>query len=438
MRRVLTIYMLLAVLLLSGCAMRTVEDMYSPPRRSAEYEDLQQAIDKAMEGLEYAAPLAGEYRQSVQMADLTGDGRDEYILFARDTSENPLKIMIFTRDEEGCRLHETIESRGAAFDTIDYVDLDGAGGLELVVGRQVSNLILRTGSAYSFQEGYAKRLMSVNYTKIVPADLDSDGISELLVLTSGESDEDNALARLYRYENGAMTRSREAALSGGSNHIKRIMFGKLYGNVPAVYVASSVDDSAIITDVFALKDGKFTNVSFSNESGTSVQTLRNYYVYADDIDGDGVPELPDLIDMPPVENTWRGSNQQLIRWYAMDIVGREVDKMYSFHNFDSGWYLKLDKELVSRISVVQRDGSSVFYLWDDDMENPEVLMTVDVLTGTERENVTSNDKFFILHRTESAIYTLKTEAAAMALGLTPESIAGDFHLIQLDWKNGET
>ena len=437
MRRITIVYVLLAVLLLSGCAMRTVEDMYTPPRRSAEYEDLQRAIDEAMSGLSYAAPLSGEYRQSVQMADLNGDGRDEYLLFAKDTSDKPLKIMIFTRDADGCRLTETLENRGAAFDMVNYVDLDGEGGLELVVGRQISNVILRSVSVYSFRDDRANRIHSGNYSKIVPTDLNSDGISELMIITRGESDVDNAVASLFSYEDGAMVRSREADLSAGSDRIKRIMVGRLHRDVPAVYVASNVNDHAIITDVFALKYGKFANVSFSNESGTSVQTLRNHFVYADDIDSDGVLELPDLIDMIPVENTVKASNQRLIRWYAMDISGGEVDKMYTFHNFDSGWYLQLDEELAGRISVIQHDGSSIFYLWDRHFESAQLLMTVRGLTGADREIAERADNY-VLCRTEGVTYTVKTEDLAAQLGFTPQLLAERFHLIQMDWKNGET
>ena len=94
MRRIMTIYVMLAVLLLSGCALRTVEDMYTPPKRSSEYEDLQRAIDTAMNGLSYAAPVFGEYRQSVQMADLNGDGevttRDLNRIYAHVSEISPL------------------------------------------------------------------------------------------------------------------------------------------------------------------------------------------------------------------------------------------------------------------------------------------------------------------------------------------------------------
>ena len=256
MRRIMTIYVMLAVLLLSGCALRTVEDMYTPPKRSSEYEDLQRAIDTAMNGLSYAAPVFGEYRQSVQMADLNGDGLDEYLVFAKDTSDTPLKIMIFTRDEKGCRLAETLAGRGAAFDLVEYVDLDGRAGMELVVGKQVSNLILRYVSVYTFQDGTSKRLMSGNYSRIVPVDMNGDAVSDLMIITRGEADEDNAVAALYSFEAGAMVRSREAELSGSSDRIKRIMIGRLYNDVPGVYVASNVNDDEYLVQLKNESDKK--------------------------------------------------------------------------------------------------------------------------------------------------------------------------------------
>ena len=65
---------LVAAMLLCGCAMKTVDELYAPPKRSPEYQELQNAIDGAMEDLDYCAPLSGENQQTVQMADLDGDG----------------------------------------------------------------------------------------------------------------------------------------------------------------------------------------------------------------------------------------------------------------------------------------------------------------------------------------------------------------------------
>ena len=73
-RNMLLLAVLVISLALTGCAMRTVDDLYSPPKRSEEYNDLQIAIDSVMADLQYCAPLSGENQQTVQMADLDGDG----------------------------------------------------------------------------------------------------------------------------------------------------------------------------------------------------------------------------------------------------------------------------------------------------------------------------------------------------------------------------
>ncbi|MBQ7801147.1 MAG: hypothetical protein IJ375_02345 [Oscillospiraceae bacterium] len=434
-RHVLTL-VFAAALLLGGCALRTVDQMYSLPKRSQEYNDLQAAIDASMGSLDYCAPLSGENQQTVQMADLDGDGVEEYLLFAKGSSDKPLQILVFDQQDGNCYLREIIESRGSAFELIEYVDIDGQPGLEMVVGRQVSDQVPRALTAYTFSGGGAQQLLAVSYSKFVTADLDEDGRIELMVIAPGESESDNAVASLYSYRDGAMNRSAEANLSETADHIKRIMVSCLEGGTPAVYVASAVEESAIITDVFALKDGRFTNVSFSNESGTSVQTLRNYYVYADDIDDDGVLELPSLITMASRDRS--AATHYLIRWYAMTPDGEEVDKMYTFHNFDGGWYVRLDGHWASRIMVTQEGSTFSFCLWDEAFQNYEKLMTVFALTGSGRDEAAVEDNRFVLYKADGVVYAAKLEAAAVSWDITQERLTESFHLIHQDWKTGET
>lgn len=434
----ITALFLVMVMLLWGCAMRTVEEMYSPPKRSAEYQELQKAIDAAMPGLEYCAPLSGENQQAVQMADLDGDGESEYLLFAKGSSGMPLQIQVFSGTEDGYELSETIESGGSAFELIEYVDMDGDAGMELVVGCQVSDQVLRSLAVYDFSDGGASRLMTTNYFKFVTCDLNSDDLSEIMVISPGTTESDHAVAVLYSFEDGTMNRSREADLSGTADSIKRIMVENLHGGIPAVYVASSVEESAIITDVFAMKNGRFTNVSFSNESGTSVKTLRNYYVYADDIDNDGVLELPSLITMVPRTISPSASDQYLIRWYAMDIGGREVDKMHTFHNIADGWYLQLDSSWASKVTVTQEGNTYTFHVWDESFQTTEKLMTVYALSGSDREMMAAEESRFVLYRADKTIYAAQLEDAAASFDLTQERLISCFHLIFQDWKTGET
>lgn len=430
--------LLLTALLCGGCAMRTVEEMYKVPKRSEEYNNLQSAIDMAMAGLEYSAPLSGENQQTVQTADLDGDGKDEYLVFAKGTSEKPLQILIFDQDEEGkCQIAEVIESNGSAFERVEYVDIDGSPGCELVVGRQLSDQVLRSVSVYSFVDGRVGKLMSASYSKFLTCDLDENGLSELMVIQPGESEAENGVAVLFSCREGVMERSVEAGLSEPAEHIKRIMAGKLHGGTPAVYVASAVDESAIITDVFAVKDGRFTNISSANESGTGVQTLRNYYVYADDIDEDGILELPSLISVKPVAAR-SGAEQYLIRWYSMNLRGQAIDKLYTFHDFVGGWYLQLDSGWADRVAVEQDGSVYTFYVWDESYEQATALFTVFVLTGSDRDAQSVENNRFVLYRTEGVNYAAKLETASGMYGVTEENLINSFRLIHQDWKTGET
>jgi len=297
-KKIVWIMLMLTALLFTGCAVRRVEEMYALPRRSQEYSQLQAAIDNAMAGMAYSAPVSGDNQQTVQTADLDGDGVDEYLIFASDNSEKPLKVLIFAQTSDGtCRLVDTIESNGAAFEQVEYVELDENPGCELVIGRQVSDQVLRSVSVYTYRNGSAEQQLLIGYSRFFTCDLDQNGQRELMVIRPGEAHALRGMAVLYSFRNGRIERSAEAQLSRDPSNIRRITHGKLQGGTPAVFVASVVDDSAIITDVFAVREGRFANITFSGEADTSIGTLRNYYVYADDIDEDGIMELPGILNM---------------------------------------------------------------------------------------------------------------------------------------------
>lgn len=434
----LIFFLILGAILLSGCSFRTVDEMYRLPKRSEAYKDLQSAIDAAMTGLEYCAPLAGEQRQTVQMADLDGDLDDEYLLFAKGGSDLPLRILIFDKVDDEFIHIDTVESSGSAFDLIEYVQMDGRPGVELVVGRQLSDQVIRSLSVYTFSGGESQQLVSANYNKFLTVNLDQDNYAELVVIRPGSMDTENGIVEMYSVENGNMERSVEASMSASVDKIKRLLIGKLQNGQSAVYVASTVGDSALVTDVYTLVDGVFTNVTFSNESGTSVQTIRNYYVYAEDIDSDGVVELPSLITMKGINKSGIAVNQYLVRWYAMTADGGEVDKLYTYHNFVGGWYLEVDSLLSARLTVSQKGNDFHFYLWNESETEMEKLMTISVLTGQNRVAQSEADGRFPVYRTESVIYAAVLEEAAAQYDMTREKLVEKFHLIHQDWKTGET
>ena len=434
-KRIVLILAVVTALLLTGCGLRTVEEMYALPKRSHEYSQLQATIDRAMADMTYSAPVSGDNQQSVQSVDLDGDGVKEYLVFASDNSDKPLKVLIFAETGDGtCRHVETISSNGAAFEQVEYVELDGRPGCELIIGRQVSDQVLRSVSVYTYESGTAQQQMLVGYSKFLTCDLDDNGLSELMVIRPGEAQTQRGIAVLYSFQGSHVERSAEADISKDPSNIRRITHARLQDGTAAVFVASSADQLAIVTDVFAIQKGKFANITFSAEAETSVDTLRNYYVYADDIDDDGVMELPGLLSMRTVGNR----QDFLLRWFSLDVNGLEMDKMYTFHNLTGGWYLKIDSALATQITVEEMKDTYFFSVWDPDTDEAVPVYTVYMLAGADRDEECVRDGRFALYRTESVSFAAQLESAAENYGITENSLKNSFRVIRQDWRTGET
>lgn len=430
-KRIFPIVFLLAALVFSGCALRTVEEMYSLPKRSDKYKKLQSAIDQAMDGLEYAAPTSGDNRQILQNADLDGDGVDEYIIFAKSDSEKPLRMLVFRQEPDGtCILAEDIAFRGHAFVQVEYVEVDELPGCEIVFGRQLSDQLMGTVNIYSFGGGAVRQLLSSTYTRFLTCDLNTDGRRELLVLRPGESDMETGVAVLYSFKDDVVERSAEAPMSARAQDIKKITPSHLYGGDSAVYVSSAGRGDAVVTDVFALREERLVNVSYSFDQGNSVAPLRNYAVYASDLDSDGVLELPKLMSMKPIYQGGAGEDQYLLRWYSMDLYGNEVDKLCTFHNFSSGWYLRLGNTWAQYLTMDRRGAEYTFYMWDEAYENLTVLFTISEYSGNDREYQATQNNRFVLAREEDVTYSARLETGSVLYGFTEDYLSSNFRLYQ--------
>lgn len=418
----------LACLLLSGCAMKTVDEMYCLPRRSEAYQELQRVLDAELQNMEYCAPLSGMNQQPVQAADVDGDGVSEFLVFAKASGERPLRILVIERQDQTFTLTDTLQFSGTAFDQVEYMAMDDRSGVELVVGIQLSNQLLRSVSAYTFTDGKGEKLLDVNYTNFLAVDLDRDNRGELFVLYPGQTEESPGFVALYEVEKGVVERSLEVKLSAPVSRLQRVITGELAGGETAVFVASALEDTVLVTDVYAMRGGVLTNISLSNESGTSVSTIRNHFVYAQDIDEDGQLELPALIPMKTMSER-NTQSEDLIRWYSLTITGEEVDKLYTYHNFVNGWYLVLDSTWAQQVTVTQDSTSYSFYLWDLAKENAIRVLEVEMLYTQDEISEAMENGSILLYQGESSAYVGTLTSDAAQFGLTQEWLRGSFHLI---------
>lgn len=432
-RRILAA-VVLCLALLSGCAITPSEELYAVPKRSAEYNELQKAVESVIgSGGKYSAPVSGSNQQPVQQADLDGDGQEEVIVCATATGEKPLRLYIFKQIDGKFQLQSTIEGEGTAFESVEYAQIDGAPGMELIIGRQVSDQVLQAMSVYAVKNGQASELISTNYSAYTTIDLDSDGLTDIFLLRE-DSQEHKVAAELYRWQNTELAREPEAVLSAGMGSVKRIITGDMAQGVPAVFVASAYDEYNIITDVFAMAGGVFRNVSLSAESGRSTQTVRNYYVYSADIDGDGLVELPNTVALPPVAGDESSQNQYKILWFNLDVDGTRREKLCTYHNYSEGWYLILPEAWVNGLTVTRQivDGGACTVLSvSDETGNAQEVLSIYVFAEDEAQKATEEGRLLLAQKGKN-YYIAQPGTGRLGQALDETSLRQMFNWISTD------
>ena len=428
---------LLVVLLFTGCYAFDSDDFYALPKRSEKYRSLQAAVEEAMGDGSYSAPVSGANRQTIQQVDLDGDGVEEALVFCKMDAERPLKVLILKQSREDYRVICTLEGDGSAFDSVQYAQIDGEPGLEILLSRRIGEQVQQFLSVYSLKNDTVTELMSSRYAAFTTLDIDGDQLTDLFLLLANPNGP-SAIADLYRFHDGELQKEAEASLSMSADSVKRILTGNLAQDVPAVFVASAYDENNLITDVFAMGEKGFANITRNDESGQSSQTVRNYYVYSTDIDNDGLIEMPNTLPLQPIAGDEGSEGQYRIVWYNLGVDGARTEKMTTYHNYGEGWFLYLPESWCENLCVTKvqigESRSGTEFSTVDETGNRVVLLTVIAYSGDGAEAQCEQEGRFLLSNRGDVFF-----AALMGEGctLTREELQARFSFISLDLLPGE-
>jgi hypothetical protein len=262
-------YVLLLVLLftvlLSGCMNILAEDLYSLPQLADEYLRLQSKIDEILEqGMELSLPISGVNRQAVQFVDLDGDGINEVVVFFSEPDRELLSLYIFINEGGDYFVTEIIEVRGLVFDSVRYVDMDGDGIAEIVIGYQAS-LTLRQVEIFSIRDFNAVSLVQTDYIDFIDFDLTGDGFGDAIVISLLAQD-NGAEVSLYRLmPDGVLSRA-SASLSDDFVEYVQIITGRLIDDTPAIFIESEIvgeEGYELITEIFIFHDGELLSTTLN-------------------------------------------------------------------------------------------------------------------------------------------------------------------------------
>ena len=399
---------LILAMLLSGCAVPTAESMYAIPGRPRGFARLEAAMDAAMAGLTYAAPTAGEHRQTVQTADLDGDGAEEYLLFAKGNGAEPMRVLIFRAENGDYGLWRTLTCPGEEFTKVGYASLDGLPGREILLGMSNAGASGQQVRAYGFSGNAEELLTEFSCEDFTWLDLNGDAQAELLALT-----EDTLY--LYNWQNGRLRSEQTTPLSASKD--RQILSGSLRDGTPALFLTGLDSQERMVTDVVFMADGVLNRhvqlLGSPKGQGTAL--------YPRDLDGDGVEELPELVTVPK-----RAAGQGFVCWYDLDATGQRRNKDCMYVDPEGRWEILLGRDLIGRVTASREGAETAFYLWNPADKTETKILTVYAFTGTDREEQAGESNRFVLLRTGGTTYCARLEVASGRLELTQEGLITGF------------
>lgn len=402
--------MLLASMLLTltGCFGTSVDELYSLPKASDEYIQLEQLIKlETTSGFEYSAPTSGNFRQPVLLYDLDGDKTDEALVFLRG-AEQLLKICIYSTSGGDYSLICTIEGEGTAVRRIEFSDLDGDGMVEVIVSWQIS-AEMRMLKAYSMAAWNATEILAVtDCTEFRVSDIDGDGGDNLIALHFSAAD--GGSIEVFILSADGELQPITAKLSPGLTSVERMRAsGYIQENVPVILVEGMFEDGRTLTDAFVCKGDRLVNLTADSETGIS-SAIRDHAVYSSDIDNDRYMEIPYTERLYSQTEGMQG--YLAYDWYSFDEDGNRVLDVSTYHCNSDGWFLTLPASWRENLTVRREDSVSgervVVISYYDPLDDDVVdLLVIYYLTGDNRRERAKLSGRFTLIETDSAIYAGK-------------------------------
>lgn len=419
--------------LLTGCGFSdaSVEELFKLPRMAEEYTGLTKELDDLIaQGYEYASPTGGRNIQSVQMADLDGDGRQEALAFFRMSSdEKPLKIFIFRLEDDAYTHYCTIESSGTAIDSVYYQDINGDGRRELIVGWRISAEV-QTVAVYTVEREPVS-LMSSGYNRFTMQDLNSDGIPSLLILrTDGDS---QPVAEFYGWQDQQMGVAYRCVLSSSMASLNRgsMVSGRLDANTPALFITGVDEQGVAATDILVFqKDVGLVNLALSGSStGVSNAVFPYRQLEPQDIDGDG------CIEIPAPDGAWSAEQTDgLVTWLRCGADGTLTRVAQTYHSMSCGWYFNIpeswwDWNLTTATTSITNENQFSLQI------NGDPVFSIYTITGENRDNRGRIGKRIVLRRQTATVYAGELYDAANYYGMDEDMFRRGFNLIVGTWSN---
>ena len=379
----------LLCLLLAGCSMPgeqvQVEELLRAPKLSGDYGDVQTALNDWLgESAQLKYPMQGDLLSPFLLQDLDGDGRqDAAVLYTTAQSSNVCIAILQKDDADIWHVRQNVEGLADTVESVGLAQLQPGDATQLVVGytaAQGDHYL----AVYSYTGGVLSTILEQQYQQYLVEDITGGGNQDLILMSTLE-DGGVQIELLTVDKEGSFQQVAVMGLSAnrfagcasvaagvgadGRHYLVLDGWTGLSGNNLASVLLRFDEDTQQMVPADQISTEKLYTASLRNVPSLVSQ----------DLDGDGIVEIPTQPDEAGLLNMSQSRRMDFIVW--MDYTSPHPEKSFGLLDEETNCYIELPMEWEGNLKLTdseQYDGAVELRTVDED----QLIMTLRLVRTT--------------------------------------------------------
>ena len=378
-------------LLLTGCSIPMpeetvqVEELLRAPRLAGDYGALQTALNDWLgESAQLKYPMQGDLLSPFLLQDLDGDGRqDAAVLYTTAQSSNVCIAILQKDDADIWHVRQNVEGLADTVESVGLAQLQPGDATQLVVGytaAQGDHYL----AVYSYTDGVLSTILEQQYQQYLVEDITGGGNQDLILMSTLE-DGGVQIELLTVDKEGSFQQVAVMGLSAnrfagcasvaagvgadGRHYLVLDGWTGISGNNLASVLLRFDEDTQQMVPADQISTEKLYTASLRNVPSLVSQ----------DLDGDGIVEIPTQPDEAGLLNMSQSRRMDFIVW--MDYTSPHPEKSFGLLDEETNCYIELPMEWEGNLKLTdseQYDGAVELRTVDDD----QLVMTLRLVRTT--------------------------------------------------------
>ena len=379
----------LLCLLLAGCSMPgeqvQVEELLRAPKLSGDYGDVQTALNDWLgESAQLKYPMQGDLLSPFLLQDLDGDGRqDAAVLYTTAQSSNVCIAILQKDDADIWHVRQNVEGLADTVESVGLAQLQPGDATQLVVGYTAAQGDQYL-AVYSYTDGVLSTILEQQYQQYLVEDITGGGNQDLILMSTLE-DGGVQIELLTVDKEGSFQQVAVMGLSAnrfagcasvaagvgadGRHYLVLDGWTGISGNNLASVLLRFDEDTQQMVPADQISTEKLYTASLRNVPSLVSQ----------DLDGDGIVEIPTQPDEAGLLNMSQSRRMDFIVW--MDYTSPHPEKSFGLLDEETNCYIELPMEWEGNLKLTdseQYDGAVELRTMDED----QLVMTLRLVRTT--------------------------------------------------------